>query len=116
MLTNGETEIQTAKLRTTGLLGAVDVVAASADLPAAKPDARAFTATAARLGVAVAEAVMVGDSVANDVRGALGAGMGAVLVDRHDAGAPPDLAHVVRVHDLSALPDTLSGALPGLPG
>lgn len=107
VLTNGEQDIQTAKLRATGLLDLVDVVAASSHLPAAKPDPRAFTATADLLGVAVADTVMVGDSLENDVAGALGAGAAAVHLDRSGAGFPPgsspDLAAVPRIPTLTAL-------------
>jgi len=86
VLTNGEHDIQTEKLRRTGLLGLVDAVAASSRLPAAKPDPRAFSSAAALVGVAADETLMVGDSWANDVLGALDAGAAAVLLDRQ---APP---------------------------
>jgi putative hydrolase of the HAD superfamily len=106
VLTNGEQDIQTEKLRRTGLLGLTDVVAASSGLPAAKPDPRAFEATAGLLGVDVEETLMVGDSWDNDVRGALDAGAGAVLLDR--AAAPTD---VVRdgVRVVRSLDDVQAG-------
>ncbi|MCH1866885.1 HAD family hydrolase [Nocardioides sp. CFH 31398] len=112
VLTNGEQGIQTEKLRRTGLLDLVDVVAASSGLPAAKPDPRAFGATAALLGVAVEDALMVGDSWENDVRGALEAGAAAVLLDRRAArtGTVRDGVDVVR-----SLDDVAAGTQPRTP-
>lgn len=49
-----------------------------------KPDVRLFHAAAAAAGVAPAEIVYVGDSPKLDIRPALAAGMGAVLIDRDD--------------------------------
>ncbi|WP_299054945.1 HAD family hydrolase [uncultured Nocardioides sp.] len=110
VLTNGERDIQTAKLRATGLLELVDVVAASSHLPAAKPDPRAFTATADLLGVAVARTVMVGDSVENDVAGALGAGAAAVHLDRSGAGPGAEVVGALRIPTLAALPGLVLAA------
>ena len=100
ILTNGDQSQQEEKVRRTAL-GSYEVpVFASSSLPAAKPDPRAFHAAAGRLGVDPAACVMVGDSLAHDVRGALGAGLAAVLVDRYgryDDLADAELAGVVRV-------------------
>lgn len=107
VLTNGEQDIQTEKLRATGLLDLVEVVAASSHLPAAKPDPRAFTAAADLLRVAVQDVVMVGDSLENDVAGALAAGARPVHLDRSGAGPPPgsspEVAAVPRIPTLAAL-------------
>ena len=47
-----------------------------------KPHPSIFSAALARIGVEPRDAVMVGDSVRQDVQGALSAGMRAVLLDR----------------------------------
>ena len=47
-----------------------------------KPHPSVFSAALGRIGVSAAEAVMVGDSVRQDIEGALAAGMGAVLLNR----------------------------------
>jgi putative hydrolase of the HAD superfamily len=49
-----------------------------------KPHASIFRAVLDLLGVAPAEAVMVGDTIADDVEGALAIGMRAILLDRED--------------------------------
>lgn len=61
-----------------------------------KPHESIFRAMLDRLGVAAPEAAMVGDTLADDVEGALAVGMGAVLLDREGRhpeieGALPDL-------------------------
>jgi putative hydrolase of the HAD superfamily len=65
-----------------GLLA--DAVLTSLTHGKTKPHDSIFRALLDRLGVAPHEAVMVGDTVADDVEGALAIGMGAVLVDRED--------------------------------
>jgi len=49
-----------------------------------KPHRSIFDAALARVGVEAADAVMVGDSIRQDIEGALGAGMRAVLLHRGD--------------------------------
>jgi putative hydrolase of the HAD superfamily len=57
-------------LKAEGLAGLVDAVADSSEVGALKPDAAIFEAALEELGVAAGEAVMVGDSLARDMRGA----------------------------------------------
>lgn len=85
VLTNGNRRHQAHKMRSVGLdeLGLRMFV--SEDFPAGKPDPRAFLGTCAALEVQPEETLMVGDSPAHDVEGALGAGLDAVLLDRRDA-------------------------------
>jgi len=64
-----------------GLIGAA---MSSHDHGLMKPNASIFRAALALLDVEPEEAVMVGDSVAQDVNGALGIGMRAVLLHRAD--------------------------------
>ena len=51
------------------------------DIGVPKPDPRIFEFALDLLGVRAHEAVMVGDSLEADVKGALGAGLHAILVD-----------------------------------
>jgi HAD superfamily hydrolase (TIGR01662 family) len=68
-----------------------------------KPHASIFQAVLALLEVDAGEAVMVGDTVEDDINGALAIGMRAVLVDRHGFGA----RYEPCIDDLYALPATL---------
>ncbi|GAA1131348.1 hypothetical protein GCM10009630_31520 [Kribbella jejuensis] len=84
VLTNGNTAHQRYKLDRMGLTAEIDELITGDDLPATKPDPRAFAYALERVGAVPAGAMMVGDSLENDVRGAQAAGIYAVLVDRYD--------------------------------
>jgi putative hydrolase of the HAD superfamily len=84
VLTNGDAAHQALKLERVGLAEHLDVVVASDDLPAGKPDPRAYAAACEVLGVAPGDVLMVGNDVEKDYQGPLDAGLGAVLLDRHD--------------------------------
>lgn len=112
LLTNGPRRAQRSKLETLGLTDAFDVVFVSGELPAGKPDRRAFEALLTGLDVAPEELVYVGDDVGADIGGATAAGCRAIQV-LHDGGAEADpraVAHV-RFEDLA---DELPGVLAGL--
>src|SRR5262249_18980595 len=68
-----------------------------------KPHESIFRAMLDLLGVAPAEAVMVGDTIEDDVEGARAVGMRAVLLDRE--GRYPDVE--TRLDDLRELPAAL---------
>jgi putative hydrolase of the HAD superfamily len=68
-----------------------------------KPHETIFRALLAQLGVAPEDAVMVGDTVEDDVEGALAVGMGAMLLDRD--GRYPGFDG--RLDDLRQLPAAL---------
>ncbi len=106
VLTNGNQEHQQLKLERVGLTDEVDALFTSDQFPLGKPDPRTFAGSCERLGVAPSDAVMVGDSIDNDVEGAVGAGLGGVLLDRLDRH--PDTEHT-RIRSLDDL-DVTAGA------
>ncbi len=71
-----------------------------------KPHPSIFESALAQVGVAPADAVMVGDSLAHDIEGARQLGMRAVLVSRsgQSVECPSD---VPVIHSLRALPPLL---------
>ena len=89
-----------------GLLHLVDAVVPSAVAGAAKPDARLFAAALEAAGCAAAEAIHVGDSIANDLAGATAAGIAALLLVR--SGNPPPGVPAIR--SLAELPAVLGAA------
>ena len=68
-----------------------------------KPHASIFRAVLDLLGVEAAEAVMVGDQVADDIEGARAVGMRAILIDRD--GLHPEFE--LRIESLRELPALL---------
>ena len=87
----------------------VEAALSSAEIGVAKPAPAMFAALLERLGVEPADAVMVGDSVEDDVRGALACGCGAILLDRagRAAGVPAP-----RIESLAELPAALGSRPP----
>jgi putative hydrolase of the HAD superfamily len=71
-----------------------------------KPHGSIFRAMLDLLGVAPTEAVMVGDTIEDDVEGARAVGMRAVLLDR-GGRYPDEEAREVCLHDLRELPAAL---------
>ena len=88
VVTNNAQAEQTQKLAYLGLSGLVDELVVSEAVGIAKPDPRIFQLALRRVGAGPAEAVMVGDSWANDVRGARAAGIRAIWFNRFGATAP----------------------------
>ncbi len=86
----------------------VDAIVDSRRHGRVKPHPTIFQAALGELGVAPAEAVMVGDSLAEDVEGARALGMRALLVDRENRH--PDLDD--RLLDLYGLPAALGLVRP----
>ena len=72
-----------------------------------KPHPTIFQAALELLAVRPAQAAMVGDSIEDDVEGALALGMRAFLIDREDRYAGQDHVVVERLSDLWALPAAL---------
>jgi HAD superfamily hydrolase (TIGR01549 family) len=87
-----------------GLEPLVDAVVTSAAVGAAKPDAGIFLAALEQAGCAPGQALHVGDSVENDLMGAIGAGLRGMLLDRSGAAGTATIA------SLAELPPLLSWA------
>ena len=92
------------------LQGLITATVSSSEHGFMKPHPSIFSAALGRAGVRAAEAVMVGDSVRQDIEGALAAGMRAVLLNRSGVPHPrePELA-ARGVHSIRSLQE-----LPGL--
>lgn len=65
-----------------------DFIIASAVFGASKPSTKIFEEALRRSGVNAAEAVHIGDSFKDDIEGAHGAGLSAILIDRHPKSRP----------------------------
>jgi putative hydrolase of the HAD superfamily len=87
----------------------VDVIVDSRSHGRVKPHPTIFQAALDALGVAPDDAVMVGDSLEEDIEGARALGMRAILVDRQERHPEID----ERLIDLYGLPAALGLARPG---
>jgi putative hydrolase of the HAD superfamily len=95
-----------ALLEALGLAGSFRAVSVSAIEGTGKPEPEIFRRTCARLGLAPAEVLHVGDSLVEDYEGARAAGLSALLLDREGrhAGLPD------RLETLTLLPGILRGS------
>jgi FMN phosphatase YigB (HAD superfamily) len=97
VVTNGPTEVQTRKLRASGLDVLVDAVCISEEVGVAKPDPLIFTTAADRAGTTLDGAWMVGDNLDADIAGGQEVGVRTVWVKReydwltYSSGVEPDL-------------------------
>jgi len=83
----------------------------SSDHGLMKPHPSIFSSALQLLGVGPSEAVMVGDSVRQDIEGALNVGMRAILLNRGDNAAPAVIGdeRVPVIRSLRELPDLVIG-------
>jgi len=109
LLTDGPRAAQRGKLGTLGWADLFDAVVITGDLPAGKPDERAFAAVCEELGVEPAATVYVGDRPEVDIQGAAAVGLATVQVlypggpDPHPAAD----ATVDRAELVAQLPEIL---------
>lgn len=94
-----------ALLARLGLAKSFEFVVDSHDVGVEKPSPRIFAIACERLGLSPDRCAYVGDVMAFDVEGALGAGLVPVLFDAYDSydHGPPDGAHARGVAELLAL-------------
>jgi putative hydrolase of the HAD superfamily len=83
-----------------GLAPSLDGIVTSAQVGARKPAPAVFESALRLAGAAPAEAVHVGDSVDEDVHGALDAGIEPVLLSRDGRQAPPGVRQIASLRDL----------------
>jgi HAD superfamily hydrolase (TIGR01549 family) len=83
LLTNLDRDMA-AMCRDLGIGNYINVIVTSGEIGVDKPDPRIFQAALNRAAVNAAEAVLVGDQYKNDILGAQGVGMKAMLIDRLD--------------------------------
>lgn len=112
VVTNNVVEEQTRKVRDLGLEPLLDAVVISEAVGVSKPDRRIFEIALERMGCRAPEAVMVGDSWATDIAGAVGAGLRAVWFNPVGAPRPAGYADVVETAALdSAAVSAILGCL-----
>jgi putative hydrolase of the HAD superfamily len=87
-------------LELAGLAPLLDGVVPSAAAGAAKPAPAIFHHALALAGVAPRDALHVGDNLAEDVHGARGCGIPAVLLSRSGEPAPPDVGTIGGLDEL----------------
>lgn len=115
VMTNGDPDQQRSKLVRVGLLPWIGPVLTPTELGFAKPHPSSFLEACHRLEVSPHRTVFVGDSLSVDARGATGAGLVGVWLNRgadaDRAGTDAQLGDGLPVHKISSLTE-----LPDLVG
>ena len=88
-----------------GISHLIDLAITSIEAGAAKPDPAIFLTALSKAGVTREEAVHVGDQPSSDIKGAIKAGIKAILIDRD--GNHPEYSACPRIETLSEVPDIL---------
>jgi putative hydrolase of the HAD superfamily len=107
VVTNNMTEEQWEKLRILELETRIDFMVTSEEMSIPKPDRRIFEEALRRAECAKTEAVMVGDSWASDVRGAVGAGIRPIWLNRLSVPCPEPALNVKEIRGLEPISDAL---------
>ena len=107
IVTNNLLEEQQDKLQYCALAPLVDALIASEDVGVSKPDPGIFHIALDRVGVRPDDAVMVGDSWANDVVGAVRAGIRAVWFNPDRRPVPAEPGGVAVIESLAPAADVL---------
>jgi putative hydrolase of the HAD superfamily len=115
IVTNNLLDEQQDKLEYCGLAPFVDVLVASEDVGISKPARGIFEIALARTGVTAGSAVMVGDSWANDIEGARGAGIAAVWFNPEHLPRPSNEDGVAEIDALTPAPEIARVLLERLP-
>jgi putative hydrolase of the HAD superfamily len=108
IVTNNLLDEQRDKLEYCGLAQFVDALVVSDDVRVSKPDPRIFEIALERVESGADEAVMVGDSWANDIAGARAAGIRAVWFNPARRPMPQDPPGVAQIHALTPVDDVVA--------
>lgn len=116
VVTDLTARIQLTKVDRLGIAEHLDELVTSEETGREKPSALMFTLPLARLDCRPSEAVVVGDSVASDIRGGNDAGLTTVLFDHEGAAAEPGAERTGDRrpdHRIEAFDDLLDVVDPG---
>ena len=112
LITNGahdeHTDSQLSKVRHLGLSERIQSLTISGEIGARKPRVEIFQVACERAGVLPQEAMLIGDSIENDIVGANRAGMTSVFIDRKSDVLTPKTADEQPDHSISNLHDVSS--------
>lgn len=102
-ITPDRLDSQKAKIKALGLEKIMDLIVMSGEIGIHKPDKRIYEYAADALGVLPSECVFVGDDPNSDIKGAVGADMEAVWIDRwnsdDDIKRSPKVTTVTKIDE-----------------
>lgn len=100
---NGFLDVQTNRLTKAGVLQYFDRLFVSETIVYEKPDIRFFEYCLSETGYAPREVLMIGDSVAADIKGGLNAGWNVCYLNRHGRTSGLDVTEITELTELLSL-------------
>ena len=100
--------LQREKLAASGLDDYFEAVLVSEDLGVAKPESAVFEHALSLIGARPDQTVMIGDSLAKDVDGALAAGLRAIWLNRGHAPQSRSRRELIEISTLNDLPEAVA--------
>ena len=113
IVSNGTPKVQAGRIASAGIARYFEKIFVSEELGAVKPSAEFFARSVGRIpGFDRDRALLVGDSLSSDIRGALNAGIRSCWFNPH--GAPPraDIPADFEIRTLAELPPLLERLFP----
>ena len=108
LATNGTPEVQNSRIESAGISRYFQNIFISEQMGAYKPSPACFHACFAAIpDFDAAEAMMVGDSLTSDIRGARNVGLRSCWYNPEDLPSRPDIAPDYTIHALEELPPLL---------
>lgn len=106
ILSNGFKELQSKKMRTTGISGYFNQLILSDDIGINKPQPELFYYALKRANASVSKSIMIGDMFETDIAGAAGIGMEQIFFNRKQIKELP-FAPTYEINSLEAIKDIL---------
>lgn len=103
LLTNGAPDLQREKIKKTNLEQYFQVIVVSGEVGVGKPNLKIFLEVLKRLKVAPQEAVMVGDNMGRDIKGAIQAGITTVWINHEGSILIPGIKPDYEINKISDL-------------
>ena len=103
IITNGFDQVQTRKIKNSGMEGYFQTVTNSELAGVKKPDAKIFAYALGLAQVKVKDTVMIGDNLLADIEGAQNIGMDVIFYNEHNKEVPASLPQVNNLLDIKSL-------------
>jgi len=98
IITNGFEEVQTLKMKKSGILNYFDQLITSESVGVKKPNSKVFHFALEKAGASMKHSIMIGDNLEADIQGALDVGMKAIHYNSENLIDIPQ--NIISVHSL----------------
>ena len=103
IITNGFTDTQSIKIKSSGLENYFEIVVTSENANARKPSAEIFEYAMALTNSSPENAVMIGDNLKTDIEGALAINMKAIWLTDSEVASPKNCSKIKTLAELESL-------------